>query len=253
MSHTREASRSGMAAARTLRRRLPAWPVLLLAGWAFGADAAAAEAPLLVKAMLDKAPEAAERRCSYTRTRIEDGNSKRERYDATDPEEPWKLVRVNGREPTAAELRRYARKADDRDRQHPLDFDLREMVDPDHWEVLSETPTEAVFRFRLRPNEDLDERLVEKVRGTLVVDKERLQPVRITIENTEPAYVAPLVRIADYSQELRFEWDETIGAAVLTERETEVRGRALGLRPLREHKIIRYTEYSCGAKVADAG
>lgn len=222
---------------------------MLLACWM----PAAAEAPLMVKTMLDNAPAAAERRCSYTRTRIEGGDSKRERYDATNPDEPWTLVRVNGREPNPAQLRRYARKADDRDRQHPLDFDLRDMVDPDHWELVSETPTEAVFRFRLRPNEDLDERLVAKVRGTLVVDKVRLQPVRITIENTEPAYVAPLVRIAEYTQEMRFEWDEAIGASVLTERETEMRGRALGLRPLREHKIIRYTDYSCGAKVADAG
>lgn len=212
---------------------------------------AAAEAPQLVKTMLDNAPVAAERRCSYTRTRIEGDEVRRERYDATNPAEPWKLVEVNGREPTPGQLRRYARKAEDRDRQHPLDFDLRDMVDPNHWELVREAPTEAVFRFRLRPNEDLDERLVDKVRGTLVVDKVRLQPVRITIENTEPAYVAPLVRIADYKQEMRFQWDEAIRASVLTERETEMRGRAVGVRPLREHKIIRYTDYSCGAKVAE--
>lgn len=228
--------------------------VLMLLGPAALAGAASPGAPLLVKAMLNNAPAAAQERCSYTRTRIEDGESRRERYDATDAAEPWKLVRVNGRDPSAAELRRYQRKAEQRDRRHPLEFDLRDMVDPQHWQLRSETAVEAEFEFRLRPNDELDERLVDKVLGTLVVDKVRLQPVRITIENTEPAYVAPLVRVAEYLQEMRFRWEDAIGAAVLSETETQVRGRAVGLKLVREHKLIRYTDYRCSAEVAaDAG
>src|SRR5690606_23228883 len=182
-------------------------------------------------------------RCSYTRIRIEDGDSKRERYQAGDTDTPWELVQVDGREPTEAELRRYARGAEDRERRHPLDFDLRGMVDPDHWHLRSETATEAVYQFRLRPTDELDERLADKVLGTLVVDKVRLQPVRIRIENTEPAYVAPLVRVAEYSQEMRFTWEPAIGAAVLTETETEWRGRAVGLKVLKRHKLVRYSDY----------
>lgn len=234
-----------------LRRLIPV--LLLLGAPAFAGEAAGesgGEAPLLVKAMLDNAPAAAKERCSYTRTRIEDGESKRERYDAGDPVNPWKLLRVDGREPTAAELRRYERKADDRDRRHPLDFDLRQLVDPDHWELVSESAIEATFEFRLRPNEDLDENLVDKVRGILVVDKARLQPVSITIENTEPAYVAPLVRVAKYVQEMRFRWEDAVGAAVLAETESTLRGRALALKAIREHKITRYTDYQCAAAMA---
>ena len=209
------------------------------------------EAPVLVKAMLENAPEGAESRCSYVRTRINDGDIKRERYHAGDMVSSWELLQVNGREPTQAELRRYARDAEHKDRRHPLDFDLRDMVDPDHWRLRAETDDQAVFEFRLRPNEDLDERMVDKVRGVLVVDKDRLQPVRISIENTEPAFVAPLVRVAEYSQEMRFRWEPAIGAAVLAETETNMRGRAVGLKLLRRHKVVRYSDYQCRGEVAE--
>ena len=206
----------------------------------------------MVKAMLDNAPEEAEARCSYTRTRIDGGESKHERYHAGDVVTSWELVSVDGRDPTPAELRRYARDGEHRDRRHPLDFDLRSMVDPDHWRLQSETDSQAVFEFRLRANEELDERLVEKVKGVLVLDKQRLQPVRITIENTQPAYVAPLVRVAEYRQEMRFRWQSAVGASVLTETETTMRGRAVGLKALRRHKLVRYSDYRCGGGIADA-
>lgn len=225
--------------------------LLAILWWGAAPARSAADAPTLVKAMLDNAPEAAESRCSYTRTRIEDGDSRRERYHAGDVVSAWELVRMNDREPTDAELRRYVRKGEHRDRRHPLDFDLRGMVDADHWRLRSESETEAVFEFRLRATEDLDERLVDKVLGTLVMDKVRLQPVRIRIDNTQPAYVAPLVRVAEYSQEMRFRWEPTVGAAVLAETETRWRGRAVGLKVLKRHKLVRYSDYQCGGEVAD--
>lgn len=207
--------------------------------------ARAAGMPALVEAMLANAPAAAEARCSYTRIRVDGEDSKRERYQAGAEATPWSLQQVDGRPPSDAELQRYARGADDRERRHPLAFDLRAMVDPEHWRPLSETESQATFEFRLRPNEDLDPALVDKVRGTLVVDKVRHQPQRILIENTEPAYAAPLVRIAEYRQEMLFDWNADIGAAVLTQAETRWRGRAFGLKVLRKHKLVRYTDYDC--------
>lgn len=235
-------------------RRLPLFGLLLaLLAWpAASSSAAPSRTPELVKAMLANAPAAAESRCSYTRTRLDENGeeTKRERYHAGDGESPWELVRVDGREPGAKDLQRYAR--DERDRNHPLAFDLRSMVDPDHWRLRSESDSEAVYEFRLQPNEDLDERLVDKVLGTLVVDKVRQQPVSITIENTEPAYVAPFVRVAEYLQEMDFRWDESVGAAVLTRTETRWRGRALGLKVLEKHKLVQYSDYQCRPEMADA-
>lgn len=212
---------------------------------------AAAEAPGVVKAVLENDVEGAEERCSYTRTVIEDGETKRERYHAGELVSAWELLAVDGREPTPSELRRYARKAKELDRRHPLEFDLREMVDPDHWQLQSESETQAVYEFRLRPDEELDARLVDKVRGELVVDKTRLQPVRITIENTEPAYVAPLVRVAQYAQELAFDWDPAVGASVLRERETRMRGRAVAFKVIERHKTVRYSDYQCEGAPGD--
>jgi len=203
----------------------------------------AAAVPQPVAQMLDNAPAAAEARCSYTRIRIDD-EVRRERYVAGE-EPPWTLLEVDGSPPTSVELRHYARGQSDRDRRHPLAFDLRTMVDPEHWQLRERNGDEAVYEFRLRPNDDLDESLVDKVRGTLIMDTGRHQPVQIVIENTESAYVAPFVRVAEYRQQLDFEWNEAVGAAVLTQTETRVRGRAVGLKVLRRDKLVRYTDYDC--------
>ncbi len=216
-------------------------------GWSLAATppGIAAMTPALVEAMLANAPNGAESRCSYTRIKVDGDGSKRERFHAVGDQAGWVLERVDGRAPSEAELRRYASRAEARDRRHPLAFDLREMVDPAHWRLLSETSARATFEFRLRPNDELDAALVDKVVGTLVVDKARVQPERISIANTAPAYVAPLVRVAEYAQEMRFDWDSAVGAAVLTQAETHLRGRALGIRALRQHKLVLYTDYRC--------
>lgn len=226
-------------------RRLAAVVVLCATG------STAAE-PAVVAAVLNNALVDAEQRCSYTRIKSEDGKSRRERYQAG-AAVPWRLLAVDGRAPTPAQVADYAAGADQRQRRHPLAFDLRAMVDPDGWHQRTDGETLAAFEFRLRPNEDLDERLVDKVRGTLVVDKARAQPARVVIENTEPAYVAPFVRVAEYRQEMIFEWDPAIGASVLSRAETRMRGRALGLKPLRQHKLVEYTDYRCAAAGDAAG
>ena len=230
------------------RRSIATFGLAILA--VLPADLSAA-APRLVEAVLANAPAAAEARCSYTRIKVEDDESRTERYRAG-AREPWQLLEVDGREPTPPELLDYQLGAGDRDRRHPLAFDLRSMVNPERWELKSETAEQAVFGFRLMPNEELDARLVEKVRGILVVDKARQRPVRIVIENTEPAYVAPFVRVAEYRQELTFDWEADIGAAALTQAETHMRGRALGIKSLRRYKLVRYVDYMCAGKTAEA-
>jgi hypothetical protein len=244
----RRSDRSDSAAALT-SPLLVCW---LMAASLMVSPQLAAETPLLVKAMLDSAPAAVEEHCSYTRTLLEGERSKRERYHAGRSGTRWELDSVDGREPTAAELQRYARRADDRVRRHPLALDLRGMVDPDHWRLRSETTSEAVFEFHLRPDGDLDPRLIDKVVGTLVVDKVRRQPVLVRIENTRPAYVAPLVRVAEYVQEMHFLWDDSVGTSVLTRTETRLRGRAVGVKVLRQHKLVHYSDYQCRADVAQA-
>lgn len=221
--------------------------IWLLTGVGFAADGVGGEtdAARVLDALLEDAPPAAEQRCAYTRVRIGPDRTKAERYDPSDPKRPWSLLSIDGREPTAAELRRFASKDDLDERLHPLAFDPRVMIRPNSWQLRSENGTEAVYEFRLRAYDDLDERLAEKVIGTLVLDKPANRLVSIRIENTEPTFVAPLVRIAEYAHELRFERDEAIGSDVLVKTITHMRGRAAGLKRLRQDRVIRYEDYVC--------
>jgi hypothetical protein len=205
-----------------------------------------AEEPKLVAAVLNALPSDAAARCAYTRVSIEDGSSEVERYDPSGSGPVWTLVELDGQTPSEAALRRYEDKAENRaDRNHPMDLDIRDMVDAASWRLASDDGSLVAFEFRLRPNGELTERLVDRVRGTFVIDKEAGQPIRLRIENTEPATIAPFVRIAHYAEDIRFVLDPSIGASVPVERRTERRGRALGLKSLNRVKVFRYEDYVC--------
>jgi hypothetical protein len=219
---------------------------LLLAGLAIAADLVRAEEPKLVSKVIDAMPADAEARCAYTRVSLEDGSSDVERYDPSDGRPFWTLLSVNDQPPGEAALRRYAGREENRsDRNHPMDLDIREMVDSASWRLASDDGQLVEFEFRLQPHGDLTERMVERVRGSFVIDKAARQPIRLRIENTESANVAPFVRISRYVEDIRFHYDEGIGAAVPVERRTERGGRALGLKSLDRIKIFRYEDYVC--------
>ena len=223
--------------------RISAW---IFVGAIAGPPALAATTPALVAEMLANAPMAAENRCGYVRYATDEDGSTLERFDPSGDNGLWTLLAIDDRQPAPRELHRYADKAEKRaTRRHPLGFDLTDMVQDNSWALVSETEDEAVYSFRLKPDEDLDEDLVEKVLGTLILDKHRVQPRRILVEASGPAYVAPMVRIAAYRQELRFSWNDSVGAAALAEKITHRRGRALGLRSLRKDKRVLYSDYEC--------
>jgi hypothetical protein len=224
---------------------LPAMGMLTTLGL-LSHDATADAPPEEVAAILNGALPMAEQRCAYTRVRSDADSLKIERYDPANPDAPWTLLNLDGRDPTAADLRRYVQRAESRsDRRHPLSFDPRDMVRPGSWELRSQNGQEIAYQFRLKPFEELNERLAEKAIGTLVLNRADGRLLRIRIENTEPAYPAPFVRITAYAQEMRFEHDEAIGSDVLVKAVTHLRGRALGVRSLNDDRVIRYEDYVC--------
>ena len=240
-----------LAAPRAVQREMylrATWLLLVLIAAATGArHCRADQMPALVSAALGERPADPEHRCAYTRTRIEDDHSKSERFHPDDSKTPWTLEAVNGRPPTEAERRRFAKDAGEHDRAHPLGFDLEAMVLPGSWQELRQNDRQAVFQFKLRPTDDIPARVADKAVGTLVVDKSRPQPVRATIENTGSASIAPFVRVNDFSQKLRFHWDEDLHTPVLAEMETRWQGRAFGLKKLGKHETLRYSDYVCRA------
>jgi hypothetical protein len=210
-----------------------------------GPAAAGTQPPEVVKLLGTGVPDA-EQRCAYTRVRSDSDSLKIERYDPADAGAPWTLLNLDGRAPSPNDLRRYAQRADNRsDRQHPLAFDPRDMVRPGSWELHSENGAERTYHFKLAPFEELTERLADKALGTLVVDKKNGRLLQIRIENVEPTYVAPLVRITSYAQELRFDHDPKLGKDVLVKRVTHLRGRAAGMKQLKDDRVVRYEDYVC--------
>lgn len=220
----------------------PVLGILLLAPGATLGDT-----PALVTAVLANAPTGESARCGYTRESSNNEETKVERYDPSGDGPPWMLLSFNGRPPSTEVQENYADRAEGRlDRQHPLDFDLQDRVEPGTWELVSDDGDQAVFSFRLRldPDENLDVRLLDKISSTITVNKRSAQLERVLIESTEPASVAPLVRITKYRQEFVFRWNEAVNAAVLTEKITRRRGKA-AFKSLNQDKRRTYSDYEC--------
>jgi hypothetical protein len=228
------------------RRVSSALPVLMVSVLGSAGPAAAGPQPPEVARLLGNGVGNAEQRCAYTRVRSDSDSLKIERYDPADPDAPWTLLQLDGREPSSGDLRRYAQRADSRsDRQHPLAFDPTTMVRPGSWELHADKGVERTYHFKLAPFEELTERLADKALGTLVIDRKNGRLLQIRIENVEPTYVAPLVRITSYAQELRFERDPKLGKDVLVMRITHLRGRAAGMKQLKDDRVVRYEDYVC--------
>lgn len=248
----REPERPTQDTAAAGRRRLLRLAACCLCVWL--ALPLQAREPPLVKAVLDAIPVAAATRCAYTRVSIEGDEVEAERYDHRSPGSPWRLLRVGDEAPGPEQLRRYESKREDRaDRQHPLSLQIRDMVDPTSWRPVADDGLLAEFEFRLRPHGELTDRLAQHVVGSFVIDKPGRQPVRLRVESTEPATVAPLVRLTHYAEDLRFRMDAAVGAPALVERRTERRGRALGVRSLNRMKTYRYQDYACDGRAPGRG
>jgi hypothetical protein len=143
-----------------------------------------------------------------TRFFFEDGRVKAERIERFDPSLPessrWRLIEIDGRPATDEQRKKWEAKKNRKARKKvvrpPADY-----VDLEHAVLLEDSPKDARYEIRLRP--DAARLLgVQKIAALVTVDKESGSIVRITAALHEPVRVLMgLARITDLDIDVNIE------------------------------------------------
>lgn len=210
-----------------------------------------AQVPPLVKSAFDNV----EMRPEYAfKQTTADGDGKRvETFDPSLPEgHQWQLVSKNGRTPTASELSAYKKeKASGEKRGRGKNGGKKEieglssMVRPGSLRLVSETPAEATYEFRL-PVEDGDERgreFVDALKGRLVISKSGPWVHVLEFENERPLKPITGVKIERIYTKMTFLAPAAGLPGLLGEVRGTVRGRAMLVKSLDQDSVVTFSEY----------
>ena len=114
------------------------------------------------------------------------------RHDPRQPDgERWTLLSIDGREPTAEELRRYAdrKRSEKSENEDEEDGEIERMVDPGSLELVEETRDYWLLRFVPTDNggdDDMGRKVLERMNGTVKIIKDGQYLEYIDIRNTKP-------------------------------------------------------------------
>jgi len=147
---------------------------------------------------------------AYTETSIVRDNRGRVRKETVvrhDPSLPYaeqtRLLKINGREPTKLEAQRHRDAAEKNRRTQRVTLD--DMVDLDHVTVVEETPTSVTYDIPLRKIEHarFPASMVDRLRMTIRVNKERRVFEHVTVQLRRPLWVGP-VKLSAFAMDLTF-------------------------------------------------
>ena len=183
---------------------------------------------------------------AFTHAATEDDVELIGRYDPSLVEaERWKLVSVDGREPTADESADYSREMADEFNDDDEESDDG-IIDYESLVLIGDTPDLRVYRFS--PNlgdegDDVGAKMLRHVEGTLTIarDGNYVQSIELRNERT----IRPIfsVKIKQFLTHIQFGPADGVGPIVPISVEVEVKGRAALLVKIDERESVRFTDY----------
>lgn len=187
---------------------------------------------------------------AFTETSTEEDVTSVGRYDPRE-DDPWTLLSVDGREPTADEARDWRSQKSD---EHDDEVDSEEgddediavrFVSPESLTLIEETGEHWLFGFQ--PNidsEDDDEaKFMRHVEGRLTVVKDGRYVREIDLRNNKPIRPAFSVRINTFVTTLTFGPAADDGPIVPLTVDVRVQGRAMLAVGIDETETIRFSDY----------
>ena len=194
-------------------------------------------------ALLDEAIEAIdwefESEWAFTETSLSEERLLVRRYDPRlDDDKRWSLISVDGHEPTAKEVKKYARDKDDR--SDLSDSDTIKVVDPDSLELLEETDDFWLFSFV--PDDD-EEVFTENVDARIKIIKAGHYIEFVDIRNHSEINAGFGTKISEFV--LRFEYGPAAedGPIVPQSTKVHVTGRALLFISFDETGLTSYDDF----------
>jgi len=186
-------------------------------------------------------------------TESKDG-SRVEEHDPTSSE-TWRLISVDGRAPTAAELADYRKekrdeasrkaeaKANEKSKKDAQADDKQVSIglDTDSLELVSNDGERMTFRVGFGKSDELD--LSRSVGGTLLVHVDPPFVERLVIRNHDTVKGPMHVRLEKFLTEMSWELDPASRAILPVSIVTEVKGKVLFVKSIDESMTIRYSDW----------
>jgi hypothetical protein len=219
-------------------------PLILLFAWP--AMGSTAPLPPELEAALDSLQTDAPRGWAFTQKSEGSGRSRVERYEPIGPGPArWRLLEVDGREPTAGELENYRKQQILREGAESAP-NVKHQIDRTTGELIEDDGERARWRFRLLPAAD-------DSWGPYMAATFTLHRPTGTIERVELASLAPfspmfLTQVEQARTTMRYSLPEGDRPALLEEIQVQVRGRAWIFRSLDSDLTVQFSDYQYVAK-----
>jgi hypothetical protein len=217
---------------------------LILGGFAPAGQAAEeSSTPVaLVKEALAAMEKSKVNRWTYTMTSVVDGKTTVEKHDPAAPRgRRWELVSKDGKTPTDAERRDYAKK---RKRESGMSqLNLKELVDLSSVRIEKEDEDQMTCTVRLKTDSQEIRTIAEKMKGQLVVRKTSPAIEAFEFINTERIGKRGVFSISELKVGMTYIFDPTVGELLPASFSMRLRGRALLVKSLNSDSEVTFSDF----------
>ena len=158
----------------------------------------------------------------------------------------WTLVQQNGRAPTEEEAGKYkelkARRSSNENAPN-----VKDQINPDTCEILSESAELGVYRFQLKTG-DKDDQSAAFIRVTYTLHRPTQTIEKIELANTEPFSPVFMVKITEARTVVSYTRPDSGRPSLLKEVAVKIRGRAMWVKSLDEDMTVAYSDYVYAGK-----
>ncbi len=163
-------------------------------------------------------------------------------YDPRRPDKNrWRLVSVDGRDPTNDEIDDYLEQKRRHSRKDEEDRDTASMVRFETLRLVEETAERWIFSFT--PTDDQQDALIQELDGRLSVVKDGHYVENITLRNGKPIKPTTGVKISEFLMTFTFERAMKDGPIVLVAADVEIKGRAMFVMKIDETETFRFSDF----------
>ncbi len=183
--------------------------------------------------------------CAYTRTySSEDSGVQVEHYS---PDSSWRLVSVDGTEPSESELDDYMKEEDERVRRRnaPSDLEFFKSTMSDVVQTSQDAAETIEFDFKPKMSGEFPSAMEEKLSGRLTVARDGMRPLEYVISLDEPASPMPSVKLRNFEQHVAFVADSVTGAKLIKSMTFSAHGRALVVKRIAREESVVFSDFDC--------
>ncbi|MFT3780675.1 MAG: hypothetical protein QM790_01580 [Nibricoccus sp.] len=188
---------------------------------------------------------------SFVQTSESGGKTQVEHFDPSKPEfNRWTLLKKNGAAPTEAELQEYRERLSRRTTGKTAP-NVKDQIDTNSYELLSEDGERANYRFRLRPGDKSDQS-ASHMAATFTLHKPTGTIERVEVASLEPFSPMFAVKVNEAKTVMTYSLPTAERPSLLDKITVRMRGRAMWFKSVDEEMTVTYSEHKFVGKKAPA-